>query len=169
MKPTNHIRALGVGAILLATSLPALNQAKGGLAGEGSTYFEFGTVASLGERSVVIQTLDAAKSTMQQSFQLTAETRADLVHVGDSVEVIYTDSGGTLTLHRLLTLYAGIPKAGPPALVHRSGRGSGTPLSPRLRPMEVTRRTHRPQLRRKRLRWPRNRVLPGRIRRSIWG
>ncbi len=129
MRPNNHIRALGVGVILLAAPLLALSQGTRGLAGEGSTYFEFGTVASLGDRSVVIQTLDAAKSKVQQSFALTAETRADLVHVGDPVEVIYTESGGTLTLHRMLTLYAGIPKAGPPALVHRSGRGSGTPIA----------------------------------------
>ena len=129
MRPNNHIRALGVGVILLAAPLLALSQGTRGLAGEGSTYFEFGTVASLGDRSVVIQTLDAAKSKVQQSFALTAETRADLVHVGDPVEVIYTEAGGTLTVHRLLTLYAGIPKAGPPAMMHRSGRGSTRPVT----------------------------------------
>ena len=82
---------------------------------DGPTYFEFGTVTAMGQRSVEVQGFDPMQQSMvRHSFVLDRETRADLVHVGDAVEVIYAQEGMELRLHRLVALEAGIPKAGPP-------------------------------------------------------
>ena len=79
------------------------------------SYFEFGTVVALGARNVDIQLYDERRQrTVQHSFVLSRDTRADLVHVGDTVEVIYTP-GVEWTVRRLIQLTAGIPKSGTPA------------------------------------------------------
>ena len=83
------------------------------------TYFEFGTVVSVGQRSVDIQTFDQQKQrTVQHSFVFSRDSRADVVRIGDPVEVIYT--GGTeWTIRRLVMLNTAIPEPGPPAGDHR--------------------------------------------------
>ena len=54
---------------------------------------------------------------MQKTFTFARETRADVVRVGDAVEVIYSPAteagGGQWMLKRLLMLAGGLPKAGP--------------------------------------------------------
>ena len=77
-----------------------------------TSYFEFGTVVSIGQSSVDLQTTTPAHTVRR--FNLTADTRADVVRIGDTIEVIYTPSGTDLTARRLVLLNAGIPKAGPP-------------------------------------------------------
>ena len=79
------------------------------------TYFEFGTVVALGQKNLDIQLFDEHKQRMvQHTFVLSRETRADVVHVGDTIEVIYTP-GVDWTARRLVLLTAGIPKPGFPA------------------------------------------------------
>ncbi len=79
------------------------------------TYFEFGTVVALGQKNIDIQLYDERKQrTVQHSFVLSRDTRADVVHVGDTVEVIYAP-GIDWTVRRLVLLTAGIPKSGSPA------------------------------------------------------
>ncbi len=81
----------------------------------GQTYYEFGTVVGLGDRSVEVHSYDQQKQkVVRHSFALSSDTRADLVHVGDVVEVIYTSNAGQLTARRLLSLAAGVPKSGTP-------------------------------------------------------
>jgi len=76
------------------------------------SYFEFGTVVALGQKNIDIQLYDERKQrTVQHSFVLSRDSRADVVHVGDTVEVIYT-SGVDWTVRRLVLLTAGIPKPG---------------------------------------------------------
>ena len=78
------------------------------------SYFEFGTVVALGQRNVDIQLYDERRQrTVQHSFVLSKDSRADVVHVGDTVEVIYTP-GVDWTVRRLVMLTAGIPKPGTP-------------------------------------------------------
>ena len=58
------------------------------------SYFEFGTVVAINQRSIDIQTMDRERQrVVQHSFALSRETRADIVHIGDSVEVVFTASG----------------------------------------------------------------------------
>ena len=88
--------------------------AQAGPGGAGS-YYEFGTVTAMGQRSVEVQSYDPMQQGIaRHSFALDRDTRADLVHVGDAVEVIYSQDGMELRLRRLVALDAGIPKAGPP-------------------------------------------------------
>ena len=78
------------------------------------SYFEFGTVVSLGQRTLDIQLFDEHRQRIvQHSFVLSKETRADVVHVGDTVEIIYTP-GVDWTARRVVLLTAGIPKSGSP-------------------------------------------------------
>lgn len=80
-----------------------------------ASYFEFGTVVALGTRNVDIQLYDERKQrTVQHSFVLGRDSRNDTVHVGDTVEVIYTP-GTEWTVRQLILLTAGIPKPGMPA------------------------------------------------------
>ena len=87
-----------------------------------------GRVVGLGQRTVEVDAVDpATRRTARHSFVLTRETRADLVHVGDPVEVIYAPSAGEMELRRLLVFYAGLPMAGPPAAARADASlGSGT-------------------------------------------
>ena len=88
-----------------------------------STYYEFGSVVSVGQRTIDIQTFDAQKQrTVQHSFALAKDTRADVVRPGDSVEVIFTPgttATSEWTIRHLILLNTGIPQAGPPAYDHR--------------------------------------------------
>ncbi len=89
----------------------------------GPSYFEFGTVVTLGERTVQIQMFDTQKKrTVQHSFALSRNTRADAVRVGDTVEVIYSPgptANAEWMLRRLVLLDASIPNPGPPNGDHR--------------------------------------------------
>jgi hypothetical protein len=99
--------------LLLSATIRAQNPAP-------STYFEFGSVVSLGARSIDIQTYDQQKQRLvQHSFVLSKDTRADLVHVGDTVEVIFSP-GTDWTVRRLVLLTAGIPQPGPPTVGARA-------------------------------------------------
>ena len=78
------------------------------------TYFEFGTVVSLGQRTLAIQLFDEHRQrVVQHSFILNKETRTDVVHVGDTVEIIYMP-GLDWTARNVVLLTAGIPMSGPP-------------------------------------------------------
>jgi hypothetical protein len=93
------------------------------------SYFEFGTVVALGQRNVDIQLYDERRQrNVQHSFVLSKDSRADVVHVGDTVEVIYTP-GVDWTVRRLVLLTAGIPKPGTPA---DAGRDVPAPTTARL-------------------------------------
>ncbi len=79
-----------------------------------TAYYEFGTVVSVGDRSIAIQTYDAKKQkNVQHGFVFATDSRADVVRPGDNVAVIYT-AGKDWTIRRLMVLNTGIPKAGPP-------------------------------------------------------
>jgi hypothetical protein len=79
-----------------------------------ASYFEFGTVVALGQRNIDIQLYDERKQrVVQHSFVLGRDARADVVHVGDTVEIIY-NPGVDWTVRRVVLLTSGIPKAGPP-------------------------------------------------------
>lgn len=100
----------------LGLFLPALASAQDPAQIDGSsTYFEFGTVVSIGRTAVDVQTFDSQhqKSSLH-TFLLTGETRADVVRPGDAVEVIFVPQGAAWTLRRLMALPGGIPKAGSP-------------------------------------------------------
>ncbi len=113
--------ARGIGTSLLMAALLAsasaqeplpANRSASAPAVETPTYYEFGTVVDLGEHSIAVRSM--GREPVQRSFLRTRESRADVVRPGDPVEVIYTVSGNTLRLVRLLMLNAGIPAAGPP-------------------------------------------------------
>ena len=92
-----------------------------------ASYFEFGTVVALGRQTVDIQSFDPQRQrTVQHSFTFSKETRADIVRVGDAVEVVFLPTGSDWTLKRLIVLPAGIPAAAPASL------GATPPLSARL-------------------------------------
>ena len=80
------------------------------------SYFEFGTVVAINQRSIDIQTMDRERQRLvQHSFALSRETRADIVHIGDSVEVVFTATGDEWQLRRMIVLANGVPQAGAPA------------------------------------------------------
>ncbi len=85
------------------------------------------------ERSVEVHSYDQAKKkVVRHSFALSSDTRADLVHVGEVVEVIYTSNAGQLTARRLVSLSAGVPKAGtPPDANPAIAPKSGSKTTPR--------------------------------------
>ena len=85
------------------------------------TYFEFGTVLSIGAHNIAIQAFDQQKQRpVQYTFILGSATKADPVQVGDTVEVIYTPTGADWTVRRLILLNTGVPVQGPPANEHRT-------------------------------------------------
>lgn len=83
-----------------------------------AAYFEFGTVVAIGQHTVDVQTFDANRQrVVQHNFALTRESRADVVRVGDTVEVIYTPGASPAaqwTVRRLVYLATGVPQPGPP-------------------------------------------------------
>ncbi len=80
------------------------------------SYYEFGTVVALGRGTVDIQTFDQQlQRTVQHSFMFGKGSRADVMHVNDAVEVIYTPTGNDWLIRNLVVLSAGIPQAGSPA------------------------------------------------------
>ena len=108
--------SLALAAIFLCATSHLAAQTPRAQAGPPQSFYEFGTVVSLNQRTIDIQTFNQQKQrTVQYSFALSRETKADVVHVGDSVEVIYEPTGADWTIRRLILLAAGIPKAGPPA------------------------------------------------------
>ena len=126
---------LGLAACLLA---PALGQkaSKQPPANDPQTFFEFGTVVALGNQTVDVQSFDEQRQRpVQHTFQLIRDTRADLVHLGDPVEVIFTANGPEYTLRRLLALPTGIPKAGPPGAAAR--REPSPPAAPAVVPKVI--------------------------------
>ena len=131
---------------LLAVLLSAgLHVAEAGVqaavqAGAGDSYYEFGTVVAVGRRDIEVQSFDPGRGrTVQKTFTFGKDTRADVVRVGDAVEVIYSPGaadggGGQWVLRRLLMLASGVPKAGPApstgsVAVARNGTGdAGAPV-----------------------------------------
>jgi hypothetical protein len=119
---------LGIGLAVAGLACAVAGRAQVGSG--GAEYFEFGTVVGIEQRSVEVQAFDpATRRTVRHTFALTRETRADLAHVGDQVEVIYAPVGGDLELRRLLVFYAGLPMAGPP-VSERAAEGGLHAASP---------------------------------------
>ncbi len=114
-------RALALALGLLA-ALPAFALAQA--ADQSSSYFEFGKVVALGKGTIELQTYDArTRQFTKHAYIFAKETRAEIVHLNDFVEVIYVSLGGERTLHRLLLLTDGLPAAGPPAVSRAAGSG----------------------------------------------
>ena len=92
------------------------------------SYFEFGTVVALGKHDVDVQTFDPQRQRLvQHSFDVGKGVPPDPVHVGDTVEVIYTvggPGGSVRTLLRLIAIHGEVPKAGP------AGSGLAVELAP---------------------------------------
>ena len=98
-----------------------------GVAQTQRSYYEFGTVVAIGSNSIDLQNFDPQLQRMvQHSFALSSRTRADVVHVGDPVEVLFTAGSGEWLLERLIVLAAGFPLSGlPPAPASReASRGA---------------------------------------------
>jgi ribosomal protein S17 len=94
----------------------------GAVPGEDKTFFEFGSVYSIGQRSVELRVYDQEKhAVVQHSFQLSKDTRADVVRVGDVVEVIYTAEGSQRMAQRVIETSNLAPKA-----AARASAGAGT-------------------------------------------
>jgi hypothetical protein len=92
------------------------------------SYFEFGTVVALGRGSVDIQTFDAQlQRTVQHSFTLSKASRADVLHAGDTVEVVYTPD---FVVRNLVVLSAGIPTPGAPRGAHTAVATTAPTASP---------------------------------------
>ncbi len=90
------------------------------------SYFEFGTVVALGRGTVEIQTFDQQlQRTVQHSFVFGKGSRADVMHAGDTVEVVYIPTGPDWIIRNLVVLSAGIPRQGSPP-GQRSTASAGT-------------------------------------------
>ena len=101
------------------------------------SYFEFGTVVALGRQTVDIQIFDQQRQRLvQHSFALTRDTRADIVHVGDQVEVVFTPNANDWTARRLILLPGGVPIAGTPP-TYPSETATATPLPRPIAPATV--------------------------------
>ena len=80
------------------------------------SYFEFGTVVALGRGTVDLQTFDQSlQRTVQHTFTIAKGSKIELMHAGDSVEVIYVPNGPDWVIRNLVVLSAGIPRQGSPA------------------------------------------------------
>ena len=96
------------------------------------SYFEFGKVVALGNGTVELETYDAhTHQFLKHTYSFAKETRAEIVHINDFVEVIYVPSGSERKLRRLLVLNDGIPAAGPPADSRAAGSGAGLGTTPK--------------------------------------
>ena len=124
--------------------------ANGLVAQTPNTYYEFGTVLAVGQNTIDLETYSQdAHGLIRQTFVFTPETRADLVRLGDQVEVIYTPAGDSLQLRRLLSLAAGIPRFGPPPPVQRAAEPAQPASTPPaqvavITPAPVVRTPRRP-------------------------
>ena len=97
------------GFSLLACALAAAQTAA------STSYYEFGTVVAIGHGTIDIQTFDQQRQRLvQHSFAFTRETRADIVHVNDPVEVVFTPASTGWELRRMIVMAGGLPVAGPP-------------------------------------------------------
>ena len=113
-KPTRREK-FALAATVAFLCVPGVHAQAPSSAGSDQTYFEFGTVVSLGQHSVDIHTFDQQfNRTVQHSFLLSKDTRADVVRVGDPVEVIFSWDGAHFQARRLVMLQSGLPQAGPP-------------------------------------------------------
>ncbi len=89
-------------AAWLAVGGVAFGQA-GAVPGAERTFFEFGTVFSIGQRSVDLRVYDQQRHTVvQHRFYFSKDTRADVVRVGDVVEVFYSTDGGQMMAERVI-------------------------------------------------------------------
>ena len=118
---------------MASLSLASIARAQTG----SDSFFEFGTVVALGKHDVDVQTFDPQRQRLvQRSFDLGRNTQADAVHVGDTVEVIYTvgapGSGADRTLLRLIAIHGEVPKAGP------AGSGLAVEVAPEAAAGAVT-------------------------------
>ncbi len=126
MDPTPCFPLRLIGWMLVAGTAAAAAQSSA----TGRTYFEFGTVVGVGEKTVDVQTYDARRQrTVRHPFVLTRGVRADVVRPGDPVEVIYTVDGTEWRLERMLLLHGGVPQAGPPPGAREEAAG-GAPIAP---------------------------------------
>ena len=83
IKPQNWYGQALLAALAIVSFVPACGQTPNP---NIPSYFEFGTVVALGQKNVDIQLYDERKQRIvQHSFVLSRETRADVVHVGDTV------------------------------------------------------------------------------------
>ena len=122
-KRTQHkLRHLVLGLLLtFALAWTALAQA----GDPNPSYFEFGKVVALGKGTVEVETYDAhTRQFSKHTYTFAKETRAEIVHLNDFVEVIYIPSGTERTLRRLLVMNEGIPTAGPPVVSRAAGSGA---------------------------------------------
>ena len=113
------------------TSLAALAllAAAGARAQVQTSFYEFGKVVAIGQRTIDLQVYDAQRQrTVQHSFTLTRESRADIVRMGDAVEVVYAPEGGEWAIRRMIVLTAGYPTPGEPsAAIAESARAVPPP------------------------------------------
>ena len=123
---------LGTGFVkflALVSVLPGLAFAQDAPAPQ--TYFEFGTVFSVGQGNVSLRVYDPQKhSVVQHTFLMTKDTRFDVVRVGDVVEVIYTPDGGRLVAKRLLLTGGGVPVEGEPPATAAPAAGTKAAANP---------------------------------------
>jgi hypothetical protein len=113
----SRVPAACLAALAVCVSVGA--QAPKPVVPEKPTYYEFGTVVSVGQRTILIATQDPQKQkSVQHSFALAGDSRADVVRPGDNVEVIFM-ADADWTIHRLILLNAPIPRPGPPPGDHR--------------------------------------------------
>ena len=104
-----------------------------------TSYFEFGKVVALGKGTVELETYDAhTRQFSKHTYTFAKDSRAEIVHVNDFVEVIYVPSGGERTLRRLLLLNEGIPAAGPPAIPRAATSGAGPGAAPKPSPLSFS-------------------------------
>ena len=88
--PNSWITALSETVAVLALTLPSAANAQKPQP-EPSTYFEFGTVTALGSHNVNLEVYDEKRQkSVRHTFLLTRDTRADLVHINDAIEVTST-------------------------------------------------------------------------------
>ncbi len=90
------------------------------------SYYEFGTVVAIGHGTIDIQTFDQQRQRLvQHSFAFTRETRADIVHVNDPVEVVFTPASTGWELRRMIVMAGGLPVAGPPPPFRTDANSAG--------------------------------------------
>jgi ribosomal protein S17 len=118
----------------------------GAVPGEDKTFFEFGSVYSIGQRSVELRVYDQEKhAVVQHSFQLSKDTRADVVRVGDVVEVIYTAEGSQRMAQRVIETSNLAPKAAPAAKSSAPGTVAAAKTVPRAGTVAIPSSTAAPR------------------------
>jgi hypothetical protein len=140
--PSGVGRRVG-GVLVLAGCLGGAFGQSGVVPGEDKTFYEFGSVYSIGQRSVELRVYDQQKNTVvQHSFQLSKDTRADVVRVGDVVEVIYTTEGTQRMAERVIETSNLAPKTAPAA---KAGTAAATKTVPKTGTVSMASSTAAPK------------------------